>query len=126
MPQPALVPVARAADDFADCAVSDALDGLDIVRLVAALRARDDAQALLGRQLAHLEHHPRACRTYRNGLFHKHMLTRLNRLAEVDGSERGRRAKQHDVHATVDDLLVSVQPDELALADIQTRFAFIL
>jgi hypothetical protein len=101
------------------------LDGLDVVRLVAALRARDDAQAFLGRKLAHLEHQARACRAYRDRLLHEHMLARLNRLAEVDGSERRGRAKQHDIHAAGDHLPVGVQPDELAVADIQLRLALV-
>ena len=90
-PEVALVPVALAADELADRAVVDALHELEVPRLMAALRARDDGQALLRGQLGRGDDRADADRIDGDRLLHEDVLAGLDGGLEVDRPEAGRR-----------------------------------
>ena len=115
-PDVPLVPVAAPGDDVADRSVVQALDGLDVRRLVAALGAGRDAQALLLGVLVGLQHLADAGAVDADGLFGEEVLAGGHGCLDVQRAEAGRR-RQDDVVdvGIVDDLFVGVQADVTAI-----------
>ena len=115
-PQVALVPVALRRDDLADLAVLDALHHLEVARLVTPLRAGDDGEVLLLREVGRGDDRPDADRVDRDRLLHEDVLAGVDGGLEVDGPEarRRRRDDQVDVGERAD-LLVVVEAREAAV-----------
>ena len=117
-PQAALVPVAAGRADVADLAFVDSLHALDVARLMAALGAGDDGQALLFRFLGGGEDLADAGGVGGDGLLGEQVLASLNRRRDVRRAEPGRRREDDEVHA-LDHLFIGVEPGEAAVvADV--------
>ncbi len=115
-PQAAHVPVALGRNDVADRAVVDALHGLDVDGLVAALRARDNGQLLLRGLLGGLDHHLVPGGTHADGFFHEDVLAGLDRRGQMNRPESRRRRQDDQVHIRQgQDLLVGIEADEAAV-----------
>jgi hypothetical protein len=95
--------------------LAQSFDDANIARMVAVLGARQHAEPLLVSDFSALQNHAHSLGADRYGLLHEDMLARPHRLQEVDGAEGRGRAVQHQVHTTVDDMLIGVQPEEAAL-----------
>ena len=94
----------------------DALHGLDVPRIVPALRARHDRQPLALGQLGRGDHGAYADRVHRDRLLHEDVLAGLDRRPQVLRPKARRRRENDQVHVRREDLLVGVEPDETMLA----------
>ena len=114
-PRLAAVPRAAGGADFADGAVVDLLDRLDVPLLVAALGAGDDGDVLL----LGLVHQPVALagagRVDAHRLLAEDVLAGLHRRIQVVRAEPRRGGEDDQVHVGGEQLLVGVQPDERAV-----------
>jgi hypothetical protein len=97
-PQVALVPVALRCHDLANLPVVDALDELQVERLVAPLRAGDDREAFLCRQLRGGDHGTDANRIDGDRFLHEDVFPGLDRRLEVDRAEPGGGGGDDHVH----------------------------
>ena len=113
--RPRAVPVDARADDVADRAVVELLDGFDVPRVVVPLQADADHQVLLlgffvgGQDAAH------AGASTATGFSMKMCLPAFTAASKCMRAEAGRRGEDHEVDAAVDHLLVGVEADELPL-----------
>ena len=105
----------------------DALHRLDVLVLVAALRAGDDSQALLAGQLGGLDHDLDPRRTDGHGLLHENVLALPDRLGKLfrPKPRRGRQNNQVDIIER-HQLLVGVDTDEATVVrDLEIGLEFL-
>ena len=122
-PYPLIVPVALPADELADGAVVDALHNLHVTRLVPTLRAGDDREFFLFRDLRRRDHRPAANGIDRDGFFHEHIFPRRDRRLEMHRPEARRRREDHEVDVGREDFLVGVEaPETLRGVEFEFRF----
>src|SRR5439155_21291933 len=88
-PDRALVPKTAHADDVADLAVVDALDGFQVTGLMAALRAGGDVQARFFGLLVGIEHFANAAAVHADGLFGEEVFLRRDNCLYMDRTEAG-------------------------------------
>ncbi len=115
VPEPALVPVRACRDDVADRAVLHALHGFQVRGMVAALRAGDDPEAFLLRELRGGDHGLVARGIDAHRLLGEHVLARLDGGLEVHRPEARRGCEDHVVRVAGNHLLEGVPARELAI-----------
>ncbi len=114
-PRLAAVPVSLQQDDFADLAVVDILDLVDVALLVMPLQADNNFEILLVGQLVGLQQRAEAGGVDATRLLHEDVLAGLDGRGVMDGAETGRRGDQHHVGTRRNRLLVGVETDEHAI-----------
>ena len=114
------VPVALGRNNLTDCAVVYPLHRLDVLRLVSALRAGNNGQALLRRLIRGLDDHLYPCRADGHGFLHKDVFAASDGLGKLHRPKAGRRPQDDQIHIIQShQLLVRVKPDEAAaVADL--------
>ena len=115
-PDGTLVPVAAGGGNFADGPVVDALHGLEVAGLMAALGADADGDPLGFRLLISGEHGADAGPVHRHRLLGKDVLARGHGGLQKRRAESRRRGQDDVVHVVKrQHLLVGVEADELAV-----------
>ena len=118
VPESPLVPVDPSRDDLAKRAVVDLFHRGEVVVLVTTLGASDDAQLLLLGRLVGRQDPADARAVHPDRLFGEEVLARGDHRFDMNGAKTGRSGQQHEIDVRLDHLLVGVQADELAVADI--------
>ena len=111
-PKVAHVPIALPADDLADRTLFDAVHRFDVDRIVAALRAGDDAEALRRGEFRRRHDLAYADRSDRDGLLHEHVLAGVDRRRQMLWAKVRRRGENHHVDIAREHFLVSVKAEE--------------
>ncbi len=115
VPQAALIPEHLSAQDLADRAIVNSLDGRDVFGLMPALRADADAEALLLGELVGREHRPDAGRVDRDGFLREDVLARCHGRRQVRRPEARGRGEDDVVDVSRQDFLVGVEAGERAV-----------
>src|SRR5262249_17638032 len=122
-PWPRLVPdrahvvVAMNGQHVADHAVVNALDGLALGQVVAVAKTGGEADVPGLGELGRLDERADAWAIDGDGLFEEDVLALFNGVAGVHRAEM-RRGGQQDQIAKINHLLVGIEADKLAIADI--------
>ena len=115
LPESALVPRAARGEDLSDPAVLDALQRLEVPGLVAALRARRDAEPFRPGLVGEGEHLADARAVNRDRLLREDVLARSDRRLEMRGAETRRGGENDVVRVGREHPPIGVEADELPL-----------
>ena len=125
IPKHILVPINRATSNLADHALHDLLIRLHIAALVMTLCSGNDTQ-VLSRCLFSCRHdRPVTNRIHTDRFLQERMLTLLCRVLEMHRAEERRCRDDHHIHATIDHLLISIEPNEALVGrDVDALLVF--
>ncbi len=112
VPQAALIPEHLARHDLADRAIFNPSDRRLVIRLMTALGADADAQALLQREFVRGEHRAHAGRVNCDRLLGKDVFSGFSRCRQMCRTEVGRCREDDKVHVSREHLLVGVEARE--------------